>query len=78
VGPSTDSAWWKARPTLPAELNPVLDRIKGLATGGLTSLMVLGDFLMVLFPKQKAVGSTPTWRAKCRRKSPAGWQNAPA
>jgi hypothetical protein len=30
---------------LPAEIGPVLNRVKELARGGLTSLMVLGDFL---------------------------------
>jgi hypothetical protein len=30
---------------MPAELDPVLNRIKKLARGGLTSMMVLGDFL---------------------------------
>jgi hypothetical protein len=44
-GPLLDRSCWKARPSLPAELNPVLDRIKTLARGGLTSMMVLGDFL---------------------------------
>jgi hypothetical protein len=36
---------WKARPSLSVELDPVLDRVKTLARGGLTSVMVLGDFL---------------------------------
>jgi hypothetical protein len=44
-GPLLDHSSWKARPSLPAELDPVLDRIKALARGGLTSMMVLGDFL---------------------------------
>jgi hypothetical protein len=44
-GPLTTSDFWKAVPFLPAEFNPVLDRIKRLARGGLTSLMVLADFL---------------------------------
>jgi hypothetical protein len=35
----------KARPSLPGELDPVLDRVKVLVRGGLTSMMVLGDFL---------------------------------
>jgi hypothetical protein len=30
---------------LPAEIGPVLNRVKELARGGLTSMMVLGDFL---------------------------------
>jgi hypothetical protein len=44
-GPLLDRNSWKARPSLPAELNPVLDRVKVLARGGLTSMMVLGDFM---------------------------------
>jgi hypothetical protein len=44
-GPLLDRSSWKARPSLPAELDPVLDRVKTLARGGLTSMMVLGDLL---------------------------------
>jgi hypothetical protein len=43
--PQSDRSTWKARPTIPAELDPILDRIKKLARSGLTSMMVLGDFL---------------------------------
>jgi hypothetical protein len=43
--PESDRSTWKARPAIPAELDPVLDRIKKLARSGLTSMMVLGDFL---------------------------------
>jgi hypothetical protein len=44
-GPQSDRSTWKARPTIPAELDPVLYRIKKLARSSLTSMMVLGDFL---------------------------------
>jgi hypothetical protein len=44
-GPLLDRNSWKARPSLPAELDPVLDRVKVLARGCLTLMMVLGDFL---------------------------------
>jgi hypothetical protein len=44
-GLQSDRSTWKARPTIPAELDPVLYRIKKLARSGLTSMMVLGDFL---------------------------------
>jgi hypothetical protein len=44
-GPQSDRSTWKARPTIPAELDPVLYRIRKLARSGLTSMMVLGDFL---------------------------------
>jgi hypothetical protein len=41
----SDCSTWKAKPSLPAELNPILNQVKNLAKGGLTSMMVLGDFL---------------------------------
>jgi hypothetical protein len=44
-GPLSDRSSWKAKPSLPEELDPVLNRVKTLARGGLTSMMVLGDFL---------------------------------
>jgi hypothetical protein len=44
-GPLSDRSTWKAKPSLPAEIDPVLNRVKNLAKGGLTSLMVLCDFL---------------------------------
>jgi hypothetical protein len=44
-GPQSDRSTWKAKPTLPEELGPVLDRVKNLSRSGLRSLMVLGDFL---------------------------------
>jgi hypothetical protein len=44
-GPLLDRSSWKARASLSVELDPMLDRVKTLARGGLTSMMVLGDFL---------------------------------
>jgi hypothetical protein len=44
-GPQSDRSTWKAKPLLPEGLVPVLNRVKELARGGLTSMMVLGDFL---------------------------------
>jgi hypothetical protein len=44
-GTLLDRSSWKARPSLPVELDQVLDRVKTLARGGLTSMIVLGDFL---------------------------------
>jgi hypothetical protein len=44
-GPLVDRNSWKARPSLLAELDPVLDQVKVLKRGSLTSMMVLGDFL---------------------------------
>jgi hypothetical protein len=43
--PQSDRSTWKAKPTIPKELGPVLDRVKNLQRSGLTSMMVLGDFL---------------------------------
>jgi hypothetical protein len=44
-GPLSDRSTWKAKLSLPEELDPVLSRVKTLVRGGLTSMMVLGDFL---------------------------------
>jgi hypothetical protein len=44
-GPRLDRKQWRAKPSLAPEFLPVLDRIKTLATGGLTSMHVVGDFL---------------------------------
>jgi hypothetical protein len=44
-GPQSDRSTWKAKPTILEELGPVLDRVKNLQQSGLTSMMVLGDFL---------------------------------
>jgi hypothetical protein len=44
-GPRLDRKQWRAKPTLAPELEPVLDRIKTLATGGLTLMHVVGNFL---------------------------------
>jgi hypothetical protein len=44
-GPQSDRSTWKAKPSLPEGLVPVLNQIKELARDGLTSMMVLGNFL---------------------------------
>jgi hypothetical protein len=44
-GPRLDRKQWRAKPSLVPEFQFVLDRIKSLATGGLTSMHVVGDFL---------------------------------
>jgi hypothetical protein len=44
-GPGLDRKQWRAKPFLAPEFEPVLDRIKELAAGGLTSMHVVGDFL---------------------------------
>jgi hypothetical protein len=43
--PRLDKKQWRAKPLLMSEFEPVLDRIKSLATSGLTSMHVVGDFL---------------------------------
>jgi hypothetical protein len=44
-GPGLDRKQWRVKPCLAPEFGPILDRIKELAVGGLTSMHVLGDFL---------------------------------
>jgi hypothetical protein len=44
-GPALDRKQWRAKPSLVPEFLPILDRIKTLATGGLTLMHVVGDFL---------------------------------
>jgi hypothetical protein len=44
-GPALDRKQWRTKPSLSPDFLPVLDRIKGLATGGLTSMHVVGDLL---------------------------------
>jgi hypothetical protein len=44
-GPRLEKKQWRAKPSLAPEFEPVLGRIESLATGGLTSMHVVGDFL---------------------------------
>jgi hypothetical protein len=44
-GPGLDRKQWRAKLSLAPEFEPILDRIKERATGGLTSMHVVGDFL---------------------------------
>jgi hypothetical protein len=44
-GPALDHKQWRTKPSLSVELLPILDRIKALATDGLTSMHVVGDLL---------------------------------
>jgi hypothetical protein len=44
-GPRLEWKQWRVKPCLVPEFEPVLDRIRELAVGGLTSMHVLGDFL---------------------------------
>jgi hypothetical protein len=53
-GPTLDHKQWRTKPSLSPEFLPVLDRIKVLATGGLTSMHVVGDLLKrQIVPLQK-------------------------
>jgi hypothetical protein len=44
-GLGLDRKLWRTKPSLAPEFIPVLDMIKALATGGLTSMHVVGDLL---------------------------------
>jgi hypothetical protein len=44
-GPRLERKQWRVKPCLVPKFEPVLDRIRELAVGGLTSMHVLGDFL---------------------------------
>jgi hypothetical protein len=44
-GPGLNRKLWRTKPSLALEFLPVLDRIKALATGDLTSMHVVGDLL---------------------------------
>jgi hypothetical protein len=44
-GPALDHKHWRTKSSLAPEFLLILDRIKTLATGGLTSMHVVGDFL---------------------------------
>jgi hypothetical protein len=44
-GPALDRKQWRTKPSLSPEFLLVLDRIKVLAKGGLTSMHVVGDLL---------------------------------
>jgi hypothetical protein len=44
-GPALDRKQWRTKPSLAPEFLPIVDRIKSLARGGLTSMHVVGDFL---------------------------------
>jgi hypothetical protein len=44
-GPSLERKQWRVKPCLVLEFGPILDRIRELAAGGLTSMHILVDFL---------------------------------
>jgi hypothetical protein len=43
-GSALDRKQWRTKPSLVPKFLPVLERIKSLATGGLTLMHVVGDF----------------------------------
>jgi hypothetical protein len=43
--PRLDKKQWRAKPPLTLEFEAILDRIKSMATSGLTSMHVVGNFL---------------------------------
>jgi hypothetical protein len=44
-GPALDRKQWRSKPSLSPEFLPILDRVKVLATGGLTSMHVVSDLM---------------------------------
>jgi hypothetical protein len=44
-GPALDRKQWRTKSSLSPEFLPILERIKALATDGLTSMQVVGDLL---------------------------------
>jgi hypothetical protein len=60
-GPALDHKIWRTKPSLSLEFLPVLDRIKGLATGGLTSMHVVGDLLNRWFASLQRIPRLRCW-----------------
>jgi hypothetical protein len=44
-GPALDPKQWRSKPSLSPEFLPILDRVKVLATGDLTSMRMVGDLM---------------------------------
>jgi hypothetical protein len=65
-GPRLDWKQWRAKPSLALEFQLVLDRIKSLAEGGLTSMHVVEDFL-----KRRIAPMLLVHRLKRHRPGPA-------
>jgi hypothetical protein len=60
-GPTLDSTEWGKDPGLESGFNPVLDQIQYLAKNGLTSLMVLHDFLSKHLAPLQDRSHRPAW-----------------
>jgi hypothetical protein len=59
--PRLDRRQWRAKPLLALEFEPVLGRIESLATGGLTSMHVVGDFLQRWIASLQARACLSCW-----------------
>jgi hypothetical protein len=59
--PRLNKKQWRAKPPLTSEFEPVLDRIKSLATGGLTLMHVVGDFLKRWIAPQQTRARLSCW-----------------
>jgi hypothetical protein len=60
-GPRLDRRQWRAKPPLAPEFEPVLGRIESLATGGLTSMHVVDDFLQCQIAPLQARAHLSYW-----------------
>jgi hypothetical protein len=60
-GPTLDHTEWGKDPDLELGFEPVLDRIQYLAENGLTSLMVLHDFLLKCLAPLQDRSHRPAW-----------------
>jgi hypothetical protein len=61
AAPTLDRAEWGKDPGLESRFDPVLDRIQYLAESGLTSLMVLHDFLSRRLAPLQDRATCPAW-----------------
>jgi hypothetical protein len=60
-GPRLDKKQWRAKPPLTLQFEPVLDRIKSLATSSPTSMHVVGDFLKCRITPLQARARLSCW-----------------
>jgi hypothetical protein len=81
-GPRLDRKQWRAKPSLALEFQLVLDRIKSLAAGDLTSMHVVRDFLKrrIAPLQQRArlccwfIGSNDIGRVQCGPGTDLSWE----
>jgi hypothetical protein len=60
-GPKLEKKLWRAKSSLASEFEPVLGRIESLATSGLTSMHVVGDFLQRRIASLQARACLSCW-----------------